>query len=161
MNENGSDINDTYYINDKIINAENLSLRDRRGLLLNLLYIFDTNDYEITVEDVKYYYYIDFNIKIENDDPLLLTLQNIINKQEEIDKEISRYLYNWSIDRLSILVKLILRYAYFEFLYTDLDPELIINEAIELAKAYAEIDSYKFINGILDNYYKKTKKTKS
>lgn len=158
MNEKSSESNDNYYINDKVINAESLSLKDRRGLLLNLFYIFDIHDYQITIEDVKYYYYLDFNIHIESDDSILLTLQNIINQKDTIDVEISKYLYNWSIDRLSTLVKLILRYAFFEFLYTTQDSKLIINESVELAKAYAEIDSYKFVNGILDNYYKKNNK---
>jgi N utilization substance protein B len=38
---------------------------------------------------------------------------------------------------------------------TDTSPTIIINEAVELAKCFAEKDAYKFVNGILDEALKK------
>jgi len=37
-----------------------------------------------------------------------------------------------------------------ELLFTDTPTSIIINEAIELAKDFAEKDAYKFVNGLLD-----------
>lgn len=153
------DFVDDYFISNTPIEALHLSLKERRALTLHLLYVLEMHDYQITIEDIRYYYHIDFNIIIEKEDELLKTVQNIIDKRDELDEIIKNHLYHWTIDRLSILVRLILRYAFFEFLYTKHDAKLIINEAVELAKGYAETDSYKFINGILDNFCKKNKKT--
>jgi N utilization substance protein B len=50
----------------------------------------------------------------------------------------------------------ILRLALVEFLYfTEIPPEVSINEAIELAKKYSTAASGKFVNGLLDALFKK------
>ena len=36
-----------------------------------------------------------------------------------------------------------------------MDPRIVINEAVELAKEFAEKDSYKFVNGVLDRMISK------
>jgi N utilization substance protein B len=38
---------------------------------------------------------------------------------------------------------------------TDLDVPVVINEALELAKIFAEKDGYKFVNGVLDEWAKR------
>jgi transcription antitermination protein NusB len=43
-----------------------------------------------------------------------------------------------------------LLFAVWEFKNTETDARIIINEAIELAKCFAEEDAYRFVNGILD-----------
>jgi len=48
----------------------------------------------------------------------------------------------------------ILRLALFELLYTDTPPEVVIDEAVELAKEYGTDNAPKFINGILDRVWK-------
>jgi transcription antitermination factor NusB len=144
-----------YFVPEEYIEAKNLSLSYRRGLILHLLYVLEMHDYELPLETLRYYYHIDFHIIIEHDDPALVTVQKIIDLKNELDEKIKKYLHSWDIERLSIIVKLILRYSFFELLHTTQDAKLIINEGVELAKSYAESESYKFVNGILDNYCKK------
>lgn len=72
--------------------------------------------------------------------------------RDEIDGEIVRFLKKWSLSQLNIVDKNILRIAIAEFNYTyedKVDRKVIINEAVELAKAYGGENSYRFINGIL------------
>lgn len=72
--------------------------------------------------------------------------------RDEIDGEIVRFLKKWSLSQLNIVDKNILRIAIAEFNYTyedKADRKVIINEAVELAKAYGGENSYRFINGIL------------
>jgi N utilization substance protein B len=58
---------------------------------------------------------------------------------------------NWRLDRLSLIDKNILRLATSELLhFGDIPPKVTINEYIEIAKVYGDIDSPSFINGILD-----------
>ena len=67
--------------------------------------------------------------------------------RDEIDGEIVRFLKKWSLSQLNIV-----RIAIAEFNYTyedKADRKVIINEAVELAKAYGGENSYRFINGIL------------
>lgn len=135
-------------------NASSLSLSHQRGLVLHLLYSLEMNEYEISVSELFFYYNIDFGIIVDSTDHIRYIIENITINKENIDQEIFPFLKNWQFTRLSILVKLILRYAIWELKEKKNDPILIINEAIELTKGYAEKDSYRFVNGILDAWSK-------
>ena len=70
-------------------------------------------------------------------------------------KPFTPYLANRTIDQLDQVDKAILRIACYELLFNKkLDYKIAINEAIELAKAYAAEDSHKFVNGVLDKIVK-------
>jgi len=68
-----------------------------------------------------------------------------------IDLILAKYAQNWDLNRMATVDRNILRIATFEILF-DLETPLpvIIDEAIEAAKAYSTEDSGKFVNGILD-----------
>ena len=75
----------------------------------------------------------------------------IFDNCERIDSFIESHLKNWTIERLSAIDKNILRIAIAEFLYfDDIDFNVTINEAIEIAKKFGSEKSSKFINGVLD-----------
>ena len=64
---------------------------------------------------------------------------------------IARLARNWSVRRMPIIDRNILRIGAYELLCDDPQPRgIVINEAIELAKRFSTADSGKFINGILD-----------
>lgn len=73
------------------------------------------------------------NLEIDNE-----YVRNIVNgvldKQEEIDSTITKYLENWDLDRLGKTDKAILRLATYEMMHYDTPVIVVINEAIELAK---------------------------
>ncbi len=72
-----------------------------------------------------------------------------------IDEKISRYADNWQLSRMAIIDRNILRIGVFELLQTpDVPPKVTINEAVELAKKYGDLESSKFVNGILDKIHK-------
>lgn len=74
---------------------------------------------------------------------------------KEIDEKISQYATNWQLKRMAIIDRNILRLGVFELQYTtDIPPKVTINEAVELAKKYGDLNSSKFVNGILDNIHK-------
>jgi N utilization substance protein B len=71
-------------------------------------------------------------------------------RQEEIDGLISTYADNWTIDRMPVVDRNILRMAVYEMLAeSDIPASVTINEAVELAKVYGTEDSGKFVNGLL------------
>lgn len=74
---------------------------------------------------------------------------------EEIDEKISKYATNWQLKRMAVIDRNILRMGVFELIYaTDIPPKVTINEAVELAKKYGDVESSKFVNGILDKIHK-------
>ncbi len=83
-------------------------------------------------------------------------VRGVIDNLSEIDQVIRRHVKNWDISRMAVVDKNILRLGVFELLYTeDIPPRVSINEAVELAKTFGDIDSPKFINGILDSVFRK------
>jgi len=75
------------------------------------------------------------------------TLKNL----PQIDSLIVKYARNWDIHRMASIDRNILRQATFEILcLLDIPINVIINEAVELAKKYSTEESGKFVNGILD-----------
>ena len=81
-----------------------------------------------------------------------LLVSSVSENLATIDKNIAKYLKNWSINQLNIVDKSILRLAIAEFTYSEdsSGKKIIINEAVELAKKYGGEHSYRFINGILN-----------
>lgn len=75
------------------------------------------------------------------------TLENLDN----IDNVISKHLINWRFARLNSVNRSILRFSVYSMLYDkEVAPEVVIAEAVEIAKEFGEDDAYKFINGLLD-----------
>lgn len=74
---------------------------------------------------------------------------------EAIDPKISQYATNWQITRMAVMDRNILRLGVYELLYADdIPPKVTINEAVELAKKFGDLESSKFVNGILDKIHK-------
>ena len=67
-----------------------------------------------------------------------------------IDDTIGTVSENWSVSRMPLVDRNILRLATFEVLFEDDVPASVaINEAVELAKVFGGEDSSKFVNGVL------------
>lgn len=92
---------------------------------------------------------IDFGKKI---DEFALELVIGVNKNRKaIDKEIVGVVENWTIERIAIIDRNILRVAIYEMLFEkDIPLKVSVDEAIEIAKSLGQKDDTpKFINGIL------------
>lgn len=71
-------------------------------------------------------------------------------RMDEIDEVIGRTSEHWTVTRMPLVDRNILRIATYELLYhDDVPPSVAINEAVELAKVYGGDDSSKFVNGVL------------
>ncbi|MEK7219778.1 MAG: transcription antitermination factor NusB, partial [candidate division NC10 bacterium] len=69
----------------------------------------------------------------------------------EIDRLIAVNAAHWSLARIALVERNILRLAAYELLHRhDIPEKVAINEAIELAKLYGSQESGAFVNGILD-----------
>jgi len=82
-------------------------------------------------------------------------VEGAIGNLERIDKEISRFATNWQLKRMAVIDRNILRLATYELLFVeDIPPKVSINEAVELAKKFGDIESGRFVNGVLDKINK-------
>lgn len=87
-------------------------------------------------------------------------VQGVCTEREEVDRLIRQSSRNWRLERLSRIDRSILRAAVFEILFCDdIPPKVSIDEAVELGKKFGNADSAGFINGLLDNIYKKSQQT--
>lgn len=69
----------------------------------------------------------------------------------EIDELIGTASKDWSLARMAGVDRNIVRMALFELKFKDeeITPNIVINEAVELAKKYGTDDSSRFVNGVL------------
>ena len=84
-----------------------------------------------------------------------LLIEPIVKLLPSIDTKIRESAVEWPLDKISKVDLAILRLATYELTVTkDEPPKVIIDEAIELAKAYGNDNSAKFINGVLGTILK-------
>lgn len=77
-------------------------------------------------------------------------LHGVPARLDEIEEALSPAL-DRKIGELTQVEKAVLRIAVFELLARlDIPVRVVINEAIELAKAFGAEDSFKYVNGVLD-----------
>lgn len=69
----------------------------------------------------------------------------------QIDPILQRVAENWALSRMPGADRNLLRLAVYELRFSsnDIDDAVVINEAVELAKAYGTDDSSSFVNGVL------------
>jgi N utilization substance protein B len=84
-------------------------------------------------------------------DPYVRTLlEHAAAGRPEADQRIAAASANWPLERMAVIDRLVLRLAVAELLDPDGPPTpVVIDEAVELAKAYSTDDSGAFVNGIL------------
>lgn len=82
-------------------------------------------------------------------------VRGTIDRVKEIDTMLAAHAENWRVERMAVIDRLILRLAVFEFLADrDTPARVIINEALELARAYSGEEAVGFVNGVLDSVKK-------
>lgn len=140
------------------INFEDLSRRDVRSLVFHFLYAAEAFEYQESLQSIIDNFNRGFDLNVPLDGEIFKIVNEIITHREELEKTYEPYLANWRSERVSVCTKLILLFGIWELKNTDTDARIIINEAIELAKCFAEEDAYRFVNGILDPVSKEFRK---
>ena len=128
--------------------------RDLRALAFHFIYAIDRFDYTITLEELVENFRAAYNLEIDDSSFGITLARGAIDNRVSLDEDIKPLLKNWTFERLGVCTRLILRIALWELNGKEIPPSIAINEAIELAKGYAERDSYKFVNGLLDEFCK-------
>ncbi|WP_304544598.1 transcription antitermination factor NusB [Sulfurimonas microaerophilic] len=119
-----------------------------RMAVVSLLYAYDLGNGNIAehtdeiLEEKK--------IRNKQKDFALNLYEGVMEKLPECDSAIIEHLKEWDFERLGAIERATLRLAAYEILFSELDNAVIINEAVEITKAFGTEQSPKFINGVLD-----------
>jgi transcription antitermination protein NusB len=140
---------------DFLYNIKPDSRRNERILSFCLIYAADRSEYTNDLEDLMQNLRDGYSIEVAHNTFITTLVQGVIATHEQLDERIKPYLKNWKLERLGCCTRLILRMALWELSQEGAIPSVVMNEAIELAKMFAERDAYKFVNGILDEIVKK------
>jgi N utilization substance protein B len=116
--------------------------------VVSLLYAYDLGNQ--TISDFSDEILEEKKIRNKQRDFALDLFKGVTEHLAEVDEAIVKHLKDWDFDRLGSIERATLRLGGYEIMYGELDSAVIINEAIEVAKAFGSEQSPKFINGVLD-----------
>lgn len=88
--------------------------------------------------------------QLEDTEFILALVNGVAAHEKELDATLQPIAPEWPIDQIARMDRVVLRMGLYELTYnTDIPPKVVINEAVELAKAFGGENSSKFINGVL------------
>jgi transcription antitermination protein NusB len=91
-------------------------------------------------------------LPVAADDMATKLVQGVDSHRVEIDELIRKYSRTWTLERMPVIDRSVLRIAIFELLASpDVPTAVVLDEAVELAKSYGTDDSGKFVNGMLSS----------
>ena len=119
-----------------------------RMAVVSLLYAYDlgngnTSEHANEILEEK-------KIRNKQKDFALTLYDGVMENLAACDKAIVESLKEWDFERLGAIERATLRLATYEILFGELDSAVVINEAVEITKAFGTEQSPKFINGVLD-----------
>ncbi|MDH6114286.1 N utilization substance protein B [Kitasatospora sp. MAP12-15] len=80
-------------------------------------------------------------------------IEGYVKHARRIDELISTYSVGWTIDRMPIADRNVLRIGAYELIWEDGVPDaVVVDEAVEIAKEYSTNDSPAFVNGMLARF---------
>ena len=120
-----------------------------RQIVVEILYQDDVNPDVDAVNDGYLMRRLDRETLIQFAHSLIMGVRE---HREEIDRRIDETAVNWTLKRMAVVDRNILRLGAYEILYTDTDDRIVINEAVEIAKRLGGKQSPQFVNGILDRF---------
>lgn len=78
-------------------------------------------------------------------------VRGVVENLEAIDKRVTAASQNWRLERMSRVDRNLLRLGTWELMFrADVPRAVVIDEAVELAKAFGTEESSAFVNGVLD-----------
>ncbi|HEX2279060.1 MAG TPA: transcription antitermination factor NusB [Candidatus Tectomicrobia bacterium] len=123
--------------------------RKARELAVQLLYQHDLA--KVDPEEGMRLFWEYFPVDMEAREFCTQLVLGTLDRLAVIDELLSEASENWSLNRMSVVDRNILRLATYELVdRPEIPPSVSLNEAIEIAKKYSSPDAAVFINGVLD-----------
>lgn len=123
--------------------------RKVRELAMGYLYQVDHKVESKTLDDALYARH--FGVTENQREFFFELVRGVQEHQQELDELIQAVADNWKISRMARVDRTILRLASWELKqFPETAHQVIIDEAVEIAKKFSTTESSKFVNGILD-----------
>ena len=93
---------------------------------------------------------------IDDKDFVRSLVDGVLEHEGELDAKLQPMAPGWPLDQIARIDRNVLRMGLYELLHKSdtVPPKVVINEAVELAKAFGSDNSSKFINGVLGTAYR-------
>ncbi len=127
--------------------------RRAREIVLQLLYEADINDSRDT-ESRRAFIRSRMQGRKALTDFACELLAGTLEHRDAIDQHLSALATNWTLPRMPVVDRNVLRLGGYEILFADTPGRVAVNESIVLAKRYGDTNSPRFVNGILDRLMK-------
>lgn len=123
--------------------------RKAREIVLQMLYEADVNPWRSDFSTLEF-----IMGRLSGRKALATFAQKLLNgtrlHRDQIDRELAKHTTNWSLGRMAVTDRNILRLGAYEILVEGTPGRVAINEAVDLARRYGEKNSARFVNGVLD-----------
>ncbi len=127
--------------------------RRAREIVLQLLYEADMNDHRDAASARSF-----IRSRLQGRKALTefadALLHGTLDHRDEIDSRLSALATHWTLPRMPVTDRNVLRLGAYEILYSETPGRVAVNEAIVLAKRYGDKNSPRFVNGVLDRLLK-------
>jgi len=132
-------------------------MKPHKARILAMQAIYQLDLQERSLEELLSFDWIDYKVPEDEKKFASDIIKGVRENLISLDKIIKEYSENWDFTRISYVNKAILRIALYQLIYMkdEIPAKVVIDEAIRLAKEFAEEESSRYINGMLDNYCKK------
>lgn len=130
-----------------------------RILALQSLYEYDfrrdCGDEALDLDEVLARTIKRYSKTVDDQDFVARLVKGVAKYFEALDSVLQPVAPEWPIDQIARMDRLVLRMSLYELLSeNDVPPKVVINEAVELSKAFGGENSSKFINGVLGTIFR-------
>jgi transcription antitermination protein NusB len=110
----------------------------------------EVNDPDLALDDVLARNISRYDETIDDKDFIEQLVAGVDKLAQEIDDIIRPVAPEWPIEQIARMDRTVLRIGVYELMFEKgVPPKVVINEAVELAKAFGGDNSSKFVNGVL------------
>jgi N utilization substance protein B len=116
----------------------------------------DAGDIDFDLEEVLTRNIGRYKEMVDDIDFIRELVHGVLKTAPELDAVLQPIAPEWPIDQIARMDRLVLRIGLYELLHSKgVPPKVVINEAVELAKAFGGENSSKFVNGVLGTVLRK------
>ncbi len=120
----------------------------------------DCGDKDANLQDILDRNVARYSDTIDDRDFIRSLVVGVETSQKALDALLQPVAPEWPIDQIARMDRLVLRMGLYELIQGNgVPPKVVINEAVELAKAFGGDNSSKFVNGVLGTLLKQHQET--
>lgn len=115
----------------------------------------DAGDKSFSVDEILSRNVQRYEAMVDDKDFIRRLVHGVTGSVAELDNLLQPIAPEWPISQIARMDRTILRMGVYELQQeADVPPKVVINEAVELAKAFGGENSSKFVNGVLGTFYR-------